>query len=372
MVFGKNFDSPFLGGTEYFFLKGVGGAPNTDYAGWVSQSVFCMFQMMFAIITPALIIGAVAERMKFKAIMLFVFLWMLVVYFPMAHMVWGATGLMNGLWNSGAKVTAIDFAGGTVVHMTSGWSALILCILLGKRTGFGKEKMSPHSMVLCFVGTGMLWVGWYGFNAGSALAADGISANAFMTTTLAAATAGFVWALMEGFHRGKPSVLGFCSGIVGGLVVVTPACGFIDASGAMIIGLLAGIIPYIFVAFIKGKLGYDDALDTFGIHAVGGTLGAILTGFLATSDANANLISAAYCGANGLAKATSDGTLALDRGALMTGQLTAIGITLVLSIFATIIITYIVKALVGLRPTPEEEREGLDLANHGEQGYEHQ
>ena len=371
LVFGKNFESPYLGGTEYFFLKGVGAAPNTDYAGWVSQSVFCMFQMMFAIITPALVIGAVAERMKFKAIMLFVFLWMLVVYFPMAHMVWGATGLMNGVWNPGAKVTSIDFAGGTVVHMTSGWSALILCMLLGKRTGFGKEKMSPHSMVLCFVGTGMLWVGWYGFNAGSALAADGIGANAFMTTTLAAATAGFVWAIMEGFHRGKPSVLGFCSGIVGGLVVVTPACGFIDANGAMIIGLLAGIIPYIFVAFIKGKLGYDDALDTFGIHAVGGTLGAILTGFLATSDANANLISAGYCGENGLAKAAADGTFVLDKGALMTGQLAAIGITLVLSIVATILITFIVKALVGLRPTPEEEREGLDLADHGEQGYEH-
>jgi Amt family ammonium transporter len=372
LVFGESFNSPYLGGTEFFFLKGVGAAPNTDYAGWVSQSVFCMFQMMFAIITPALIIGAVAERMKFKAIMLFVFLWMLVVYFPMAHMVWGSTGLMNGVWNGDAKVTAIDFAGGTVVHMTSGWSALILCILLGKRVGFGKEKMSPHSMVLCFVGTGMLWVGWYGFNAGSALAADGVGANAFMTTTLAAATAGFVWALMEGFHRGKPSVLGFCSGIVGGLVVVTPACGFIDANGAMLIGVLAGVIPYIFVAFIKGKLGYDDALDTFGVHAVGGTLGAILTGFLATSEANGNLILADYAGKNGLAKALEDGSYALDKGALMTGQLIAIGITLALSIIATIVITYIVKALVGLRPTPEEEREGLDLANHGEQGYEHQ
>lgn len=371
LVFGTNFNSPYLGGSEFFFLKGVGAAPNTTYAGWISQSVFSMYQLMFAIITPALIIGAVAERMKFKAIMLFVFLWMLVVYFPMAHMVWGGTGLMNGVWNGDAKVTAIDFAGGTVVHMTSGWSALILCILLGKRAGFGKEKMSPHSMVLCLVGTGMLWVGWYGFNAGSALAADGVAGNAFMTTTLAAATAGFVWAMIEGLHRGKPSVLGFCSGIVGGLVVITPACGFVTANGAMIIGLLAGIIPYIFVAVVKAKLGYDDALDTFGVHAVGGTLGALLTGFLATSDANANLLLADYAGKNGLAKAMEDGTFVLDKGALMTGQLTAIAITLVLSIIATVVITFIVKAVCGLRPTPEQEREGLDISDHGEQGYEH-
>jgi ammonium transporter, Amt family len=371
LVFGTNFNSPYIGGTEFFFLKDVGAAPNTTYAGWVSQSVFAMYQLMFAIITPALIIGAVAERMKFKAIMLFVFLWMLVVYFPMAHMVWGGTGLMNGVWNGDAAITAIDFAGGTVVHMTSGWSALVLCILLGKRTGFGKEKMSPHSMVLCFIGTGMLWVGWYGFNAGSALAADGVAANAFMTTTLAAATAGFVWAMIEGLHRGKPSVLGFCSGIVGGLVVITPACGFVTANGAMIIGLLAGAIPYIFVAIVKAKLGYDDALDTFGVHAVGGTLGAILTGFLATSDANANLLLADYAGKNGLAKAAEDGTFALDKGALMTGQLYAIAITLAISIVATVLIAYIVKAVCGLRSTPEEEREGLDISDHGEQGYEH-
>lgn len=371
LVFGANFNSPYLGGSEYFFLKGVGSAPNTTYAGWPSQSVFAMYQLMFAIITPALIIGAVAERMKFKAIMLFVGIWMVVVYFPMAHMVWGGTGLMNGVWNGDAKVTAIDFAGGTVVHMTSGWSALILCMLLGKRNGFGKDKMAPHSMVLCMVGTGMLWVGWYGFNAGSALAADGVAGNAFMTTTLAAATAGFVWALIEGMHRGKPSILGFCSGVVGGLVVITPACGFVTANGAMVIGLLAGLVPYIFVAILKAKFGYDDALDTFGIHAVGGTLGAILTGFLATSDANANLLLADYAGKNGLAKATEDGSFALDKSALITGQFTAIGITLVISIVATIVIAMIVKAVVGLRPTPEDEAIGLDLAEHGEAGYEH-
>src|SRR5690606_18300637 len=201
----------------------------------------------FAIITPALIIGAIAERMKFSAIMLFVLLWMFVVYFPLAHMVWSADGFMCGAMNSAAGIKALDFAGGTVVHMSSGWSALVLCIILGKRLGFGKEPMPPHSMVLCMVGTGMLWVGWYGFNAGSALAADAIASNAFATTTLAAATAGFVWAAVEYFHRGKPSVLGFCSGIVAGLVVITPACGFVNTNGAMIIGIVAGIIPYVAV-----------------------------------------------------------------------------------------------------------------------------
>ncbi len=382
LVFGANFSAeegapfggklgPYLGGTEHFFLKDVGMAPNTTYAGWPSQNVFAMYQLMFAIITPALIIGAVAERMKFKAIMLFVALWMVVVYFPMAHMVWGGTGLMNGVWNGGAAITAIDFAGGTVVHMTSGWSALILCIMLGKRHGFPKEKMAPHSMVLCMVGTGMLWVGWYGFNAGSALAADGVAGNAFMTTTLAAATAGFVWALIEYLHRGKPSVLGFCSGIVGGLVVITPACGFVTANGAMLIGLLAGLVPYFFVSVVKGKCGYDDALDTFGIHAVGGTLGAILTGFLATSDANPNLLLADYAGKNGLAKAGANGELALDQTALIMGQFTAIGITLAISIVATIVIALIVKAVVGLRSTQEDEATGLDLADHNEAGYEH-
>ena len=371
LVFGANFESPYLGGSEYFFLKGVGMAPNTTYAGWPSQSVFAMYQLMFAIITPALIIGAVAERMKFNAIMAFVALWMVVVYFPMAHMVWGGTGLMNGVWNGDAKVTAIDFAGGTVVHMTSGWSALVLCIILGKRHGYPKEKMAPHSMVLCMVGTGMLWVGWYGFNAGSALAADGVAANAFMTTTLAAATAGFVWALIEYLHRGKPSVLGLCSGIVGGLVVITPACGFVTASGAMLIGVLAGVVPYFFVSIVKGKFGYDDALDTFGIHAVGGTLGAILTGFLATADANPNLLLADYAGKNGLAKAGADGTFALDQSALITGQFTAIGITLAISIVATIVIAMIVKVIFGLRSTAEDEATGLDLADHNEAGYEH-
>jgi Amt family ammonium transporter len=364
LVFGKNFGSPYLGGSEYFFLKGVTSAPNTDYSFWVSQNVFAMYQLMFAIITPALIIGAIAERMKFTAIMAFIAIWMFVVYIPMAHMVWGITGLMNGVWNSGAKITAIDFAGGTVVHMTSGWSALILCIMLGKRMGFGKEKMSPHSMVLCMVGTGMLWVGWYGFNAGSALAADGVSANAFMTTTLAAATAGFVWGLIEKTIKGQASILGICSGVVAGLVVITPACGFVNATGAMIIGVLAAVVPYIFVMYVKRAIGYDDALDTFGVHAVGGTLGALLTGLLATSGVNGNLTDVnAAAAANGLAKAVAE-------GGLFGQQLIAAGVTLVIAVVGTVVITFVVKAVIGLRPSAEVETVGLDISEHGEEGYE--
>jgi Amt family ammonium transporter len=364
LVFGTSYGSAFIGGSEFFFLKGVNSAPNTNYAYWVSQNVFSMYQLMFAIITPALIIGAIAERMKFSAVILFVTLWMFIVYFPLAHMVWGFDGLMNGVWNGAAKIPAIDFAGGTVVHMSSGWSALVLCIMLGKRAGFGKDKMSPHSMVLVMVGTGMLWVGWYGFNAGSALAADGIASQAFMTTTLAAATATFVWGLIEKLHKGKPSVLGFCSGAVAGLVVITPAAGFVTAGGAMIIGVLAAVVPYFAVMFLKAKLGYDDALDTFGIHGVGGTLGAIITGVLATESVNANLVSTTYAVPNGLAKLITE-------GGLVGAQIKAALITIVLSVVATFVITIIVKLVVGLRPTAEDEAEGLDLSDHGEAGYEH-
>ena len=362
LVFGKNFESPYLGGTEFFFLNGVTSAPNTDYAYWISQNVFSVFQLTFAIITPALIVGAIAERMKFSAVLVFVTLWMFAVYFPLAHMIWGATGLMNGVWNAGAAISAIDFAGGTVVHMSSGWSALVLCLILGPRIGFGKEAMPPHSMVMCMIGTGMLWVGWYGFNAGSALAADGVAANAFLTTTLAAAIASFVWAMAEWLLKGKPSVLGFCSGAIAGLVVITPACGFVDSTGAVIIGIAAGIIPFLAVSYLKKMLGYDDALDTFGVHAVGGTLGALMTGFLATSSVNSNLIGESYAGQNGLAKLVTD-------GGLWMAQSKAIFVTLILSVVATAIIAYVIKFTMGLRPTPEAEREGLDTTDHGEEGY---
>jgi Amt family ammonium transporter len=286
---------------------------------------------------------------------------MLVVYFPLAHMIWGATGWMNGVWNPAAAVKAIDFAGGTVVHMSSGWSALILCLIVGPRIGFGREKMAPHSMVLCMVGTAMLWVGWYGFNAGSALAADGIAANAFTTTTIAAAVACFTWGMIEKIFRGNASILGFCSGVVAGLVVVTPAAGFITTTGAVIIGVLAGTVPYFFITKIKARFGYDDALDTFGIHAVGGTLGAFLTGLLATGAVNGNLAAGAGL-TNGLAGLVT-------AGGLWHEQLKAIAITLLLSVLATAVIGTILKHTIGLRPIPENERQGLDLTEHGEEGY---
>jgi len=355
LVFGKNFDSGFLGGSEFFFFKGVTSAPNTDYSFWVSQNVFACYQLMFAIITPALIVGAIAERMKYMSIMLFITLWMFVVYFPMAHMVWGITGMMNGGGNAHAGIKAIDFAGGTVVHMTSGWSALVLCMIVGKRMGFGKEKMAPHSMVLCMVGTGMLWVGWYGFNAGSAVGADGIAASAFTSTTLAAASAGFFWAVIELIHKGHASILGFCSGIVAGLVVITPACGFVTPTGGMIIGFLAALVPYIFVVFVKNMIGYDDALDTFGVHAIGGTIGAILTGFLATAEVNPNLTTNL--------KDIVGKTLFLQ-------QFKAVAVTLAIAIAGSFILAYVVRFCIGLRPSPENESTGLDLTDHQEEGYD--
>jgi len=358
--------SPFMGGLKFAFLHGVDARPNTDYSYWVSQNVFAMYQLMFAIITPALIIGAVAERMKFAAVLAFVGAWMFAVYFPIAHMVWGIDGWMNGVWNPAAKITAIDFAGGTVVHMTSGWSALVLCILLGHRLGFRKEIMAPHSMVLCMVGTGLLWVGWYGFNAGSALAADGIAANAFMTTTLATAVASFTWAMLEYALRGKPSVLGFCSGAVAGLVVITPACGYVAPTGAVIIGIAAGIVPFFACTKLKSWLGYDDALDTFGIHAVGGTLGAFLTGVFATAAVNPNL-SVTLPGS--LNPATQNGLARIVGHTLWIEQLKAIVITILLAVIGSAIIGAIVRAAIGLRIAPEIERQGLDINQHGEEGY---
>jgi Amt family ammonium transporter len=339
----------WYGNLDYAMFKGV--LPGNVGAGyhWISDSMWAMFQLTFAIITPALIIGAIAERMKFSAVLLFVALWMFAVYFPLAHMVWSTSGLMCGPLNPGATIKALDFAGGTVVHMSSGWSALVLCMILGKRLGYGKEAMPPHNMVLCMVGTGMLWVGWYGFNAGSALGADAIASNAFTTTTLAAAIAGFVWPLCEWIMRGKPSVLGFCSGIVAGLVVITPACGFVNTTGAVIIGICAGVVPYLAVSYLKKRIGFDDALDTWGVHGVGGTMGALLTGLLADEKVNS--------------------VVAGVKSGLFLSQVKAVLVTMVLSIVATAIIAFIVKAVVGLRPSEEVETIGLDLTEHGEEGY---
>jgi ammonium transporter, Amt family len=369
LVFDGSNDNPFIGGLSKAFFEGVTSAPNTSYCYWVSENVFAMFQLMFAIITPALIVGAIAERMKFAALMTFVALWMIVVYFPLAHMVWGSTGYMNGVWNSAAKIGAIDFAGGTVVHMSSGWSALVLCLLLGKRKGFGKTPMPPHSMVMCAIGTGMLWFGWYGFNAGSALAADGIAANAFTTTTIAAATGCLVWGLLEWVIRKHASILGFCSGAVAGLVVITPAAGFVTPKAAFFMGILAAVVPYLACTTLKKKFGYDDSLDTFGIHGIGGTMGALLTGLFcdrtaeAAKSVNANLLSETYAVPNGLKDAVIS-------GGVWKAQLSAMGLTIVLSIVATLVIAYIVKTVIGLRATPESEETGLDRTDHGERGYE--
>lgn len=378
IVFGEHPATPtnsfpwLIGDMKHLFMAGVTSAPDTGYCYWVSENVFAMFQMMFAIITPALIVGAIAERMKFPAIMLFITLWMFIVYFPLAHMIWGFDGLMNGVWNGGAKIRAIDFAGGTVVHMSSGWSALVLCLMLGPRKGYGKQPMPPHSMVLCSIGTGMLWVGWYGFNAGSALAADGIAANAFATTTVAAAVASFVWPLIEYLKNGKPSILGFCSGAVAGLVVITPAAGFVSIQNAFYMGIAAGAVPYLACTVVKRAFKYDDALDTFGVHGVGGTMGAILTAVFADKAINANLIGV-YDEQNNPVNFTAQNGLStiMDNGMLWMEQLKAMGLTIALSVVATVVITLIVKATVGLRPTHEHEDIGLDLVEHGEAGYEH-
>jgi ammonium transporter, Amt family len=351
LTFGKG---DVLGGMEFAFFKGVEFEPNQTYSAWVSHNIWAIYQLTFAIITPALTIGAIAERMKFSAVMLFSILWMFVVYFPAAHLMWGDGGLFNGVWNAGAKVKAIDFAGGIVVHMTSGWSALILCILLGARRGHGKQAMPPHSMVLCAAGTGMLWVGWYGFNAGSAVAADRVATTAFVATTLSAAAGCLVWGGIEYFLRGKPSVLGLCSGAVAGLATITPASGFVSPAAAVIIGLIAGVITWFACARMKAKFGYDDALDTFGIHAVGGTAGTILAGVFADPKYNPNL-------------STNLGGL-IGNG-LWIEQLKAVGIVLVWSVLGSIVIYYAVNVIVGCRAGAEAEEQGLDLADHGEEGY---
>ncbi len=341
-----------------FMLGAVTSAPNSNYSYWVSENVFAMFQLMFAIITPALIIGSIAERMKFKAILVFMTLWMLIVYFTQGHAVWGINGYMNGVWNAKAGIHAIDFAGGTVVHMTSGWSALVLCLILGKRKGFGKVNFAPHSLVLTYIGTGMLWVGWYGFNSGSACAADVVAANAFTTTTIATAVASFVWPMWEWIAKGKPSVLGFCSGAVAGLVVITPACGFVTPQGSIYIGLAAGTICWFMCYKVKGWFGYDDALDTFGVHAIGGTVGAIMTGMLARNAVNANL-------ATNLKAYVTDSWFQ----PLVKEQIKAVAITIVLSVIGTLVIAFITKLLVGLRVSEEVEEVGLDESEHGEVGY---
>jgi len=341
-----------------WMFANVTSAPNGNYSYWVSENVFAMFQMMFAIITPALIVGSIAERMKFKAILVFITLWMFVVYFTQGHMVWGINGLMNGCWNANAKIHGLDFAGGTVVHMTSGWTGLILCLIVGKRLGYPKEPMPPHSIVLTYIGASMLWVGWYGFNSGSAVASDVIAANAFTTTTIATAVGSFVWPMWDWIVKGKPTVLGFCSGAVAGLVLITPACGYVLPAGAIWIGIAAGTIPWFFCYKVKGWLGMDDALDAWSVHGIGGMTGAIMTGMFARNAANANM-------ATNLKAYVTDKIFQPQ----LWEQLKTVGVTLLLVFVGTIVCAYVTKLLVGLRPTEEIEMAGLDLTEHGEEGY---
>jgi len=351
--------NPVIGDLRYAFLRGVGTAPNADYAATIPQQTFMVYQLMFAIITPALISGAFAERMKFSAMLLFTILWALIVYFPMAHMVWGKGGLLNAA--SGGKIPCFDFAGGTVVHITSGVSALICALYLGKRVGYPHEQMKPHSVVLSVIGACLLWVGWFGFNAGSALAASGLATSAFVATHFAAAAATLGWMLAEWMRSGKPSVLGAISGCVAGLVAITPASGFVQPFPALGIGFLAGIVCYYMVTLVKHKFGYDDSLDAFGVHGAGGTLGAILTGVFATSAINEGF------------KDSAGKTLALGwvdgNAGQVLNQVIGTAVAWGLAIVGTLIILKICDAVIGLRVDEELEIEGLDLAMHGEEGY---
>jgi Amt family ammonium transporter len=350
--------SPYLGNFQFAFLNGVGSAPNPDYAGTIPQATFMVYQLMFAIITPALISGAFAERMKFSAMLLFTVLWTLVVYFPMAHMVWGKGGLLNAF--SGGRIPCFDFAGGTVVHITSGVSALVCAIYLGKRIGFPGSAMKPHNLVISTIGAAMLWVGWFGFNAGSALAASGLATSAFVATHFGAAAATLAWMAVEWVDAGRPSMLGAISGCVAGLVAITPASGFVKPFPAMLIGACAGVLCYFMVTRIKNKFHYDDALDAFGVHGAGGTLGALLTGVFATSAINDGLKDAA-------GKVQPLGLVDGHAGQVLN-QLGGVAISWVLAIVGTLAILKIVDATIGLRVTKQQESDGLDLSMHNEEG----
>jgi Amt family ammonium transporter len=352
--------NPFIGGFRFAFLREVGAAP-CEYAATIPHTTWMVYQGMFAIITPALICGAYAERMKFSAMLIFSIAWLLLIYCPMAHMVWGKGGLLNA-W-MGGKFAALDFAGGTVVHISSGVSALICALVLGKRRGFGTIPMPPHSVVLSVIGAALLWVGWFGFNAGSALSAGGLASSAFIATHFAAAAAALGWAFYEWIKSGKATVLGAISGAVAGLVVITPASGYTTPMYAIIMGLIGGVACAVASTALKSKLGYDDSLDAFGVHGVGGTLGAMLTGVFAVAAIN---LPTAYAPAEGASP-----TLGLleGNGSVMLNQLIATLITWVIAALGSFVLLKIVDAVVGLRVSEEDEYAGLDLSQHGEQGY---
>ncbi|HLZ19899.1 MAG TPA: ammonium transporter [Smithellaceae bacterium] len=345
LAFGPDFHG-IIGKLDWMGLSGVGPLPNKDYAATIPHTVFMIFQAMFAIITPALIIGAYAERVKFPAFLLFTLLWATFVYDPLAHWVWGTGGWLKSLGG-------LDFAGGIVVHVSSGISALVLALLLGKRVGYNHKPIRPHNLPFTVLGAALLWFGWFGFNAGSALAADGLAANAFVTTNTATAAAGLTWALVEWWHNGSPTILGTATGAVAGLVAITPACGFVNPMNAMFIGMIVAIVCYAAVAIIKGKLGYDDSLDAFGVHGVGGSVGTLLTGIFAQKAINA---------------AGSDG--------LLFGNLHQFGVqclmlvvTIAFAAIMTFIIFKVVDAIIGMRVEEKNEIIGLDLTQQSEAAY---
>jgi Amt family ammonium transporter len=349
----------FIGSLSHLFLRGVGAQPEAAYAATIPQQTFMVYQLMFAIITPALITGAFAERMKFSAMVLFMVLWSVLVYDPMAHMVWGKGGLLNAAL--GGHFPTLDFAGGTVVHVTSGVSALVCALYLGKRLGYPQEPMPPHSVVLSFIGACLLWVGWFGFNAGSALSAGSLATSAFVATHFGAAAAVVGWVGAEWLCNGKPSALGAISGAVAGLVAITPAAGFVSPMSALCIGLIAGVVCYLMVARVKARLGYDDSLDAFGVHGVGGTVGALLTGVFATSIVNPIFKDAQ---GNSLPSGLLDG----NAGQLLN-QFVGVAIAWGLAVVGTIVILKLVDLTVGLRVSSDHEVQGLDLSQHGEEGY---
>ncbi len=352
--------SPFIGGFRFALLREVGNAP-CEYAATIPHSTWMIYQCMFAIITPALICGAYAERMKFSSMLVFSVLWLLFIYCPMAHMVWGKGGFLNA-W-MGGKFAAIDFAGGTVVHISSGVSALVCAFMLGKRKGFGSVPMPPHSVVISVIGAALLWVGWFGFNAGSALSAGGLASNAFICTHFAAAAAALGWAFYEWIKNGKATVLGAISGAVAGLVVITPAAGYTTPMYAIIMGLIGGVVCALASTILKSKLGYDDSLDAFGVHGTGGTLGAILTGVFAVAAVN---LPTAYAVPEG-----QTAKLGLIEGntSIMTAQLVATLFTWVIAIVGSVILLKAIDLVMGLRVSEEDEYVGLDISQHGEQGY---
>jgi Amt family ammonium transporter len=350
----------FIGGFEHLFLRGVGLAPNSDYAATIPEQTFMVYQLMFAIITPALITGALAERVKFGSLAVFLTLWSLAVYCPMAHMIWGVGGCLNV---NGGRFPTFDFAGGTVVHITSGVSALVAAIYLGKRSGYPDRDMPPHSMVLSFIGACLLWVGWFGFNAGSALSAGPLATSAFINTQFAAAAAALTWTLAEWMQNGKPTALGAISGAVAGLATITQASGFVQPMAALAIGAIAGLVCGFMVVKMKKVLRYDDSLDAFGVHGIGGTMGALLTGVFASSAINAAF------GHDSAGRPMPTG--AVDGNwHQVANQAVAMGLGWGLAIVGTLVLLFLVDRTLGLRVSPADEEAGLDLSLHGEEGYD--